>query len=66
MTKNISVHLSPYESEFVKWLARRDEVSERTELEMLLALQIREEIEIHLEEFNTERSAIDKAIENEE
>lgn len=57
MTKNISVHLSTYEAEFVKWLARRDEVSERTELEMLLSLQIREELELHSDEFNAERSA---------
>lgn len=57
MTKNISVHLSAYEAEFVKWLARRDDVSERTELEMLLSLQIREELEFHSDEFNAERSA---------
>lgn len=57
MTRNINVNLSEEEVAFVKWLARRDGVSERTELESLFSLQLREEMELHGEEFIAERSA---------
>ena len=56
MIRNISVNLSEEEVAFVKWLAGRDGVSERTELESLFSLQLREEMELHGEEFIAERS----------
>ena len=49
--RHIHVILTDEESDFIKWLAKRDKVTAGEEMKMLFNLQLREEMEL----YNAER-----------
>ena len=49
-TRNIKVVLNDRQYNFIKWLAKRDEITITEELETLFYLQLSEEMELHEEE----------------
>lgn len=48
--RHIHVVLNEEENDFIKWLAKRDNVTVGEELRMLFYLQLREEMELYNEE----------------
>ena len=48
--RHIHVFLNEEENDFIKWLAKRDNVTVGEELRMLFYLQLREEMELYNEE----------------
>lgn len=53
--KRISVELSEDEYSFIKWLAKRDKVSEQEELNMIFSTELREVIDLYSEEYENEK-----------
>lgn len=48
--RNIDVILTDGEMEFLKWLAKRDNMTVKNEMRCLFNLQLREEMELYNEE----------------
>ena len=48
--KRIEVNLTQEEMKFLLWLSQRDNVSLKKELQQLFYLQLREEMDLYLEE----------------
>lgn len=53
--RNIKVTLHDEEYDFLKWLAKRDNVTVGEEMKMLFNLQLSEEMDLYLEEMQQER-----------
>lgn len=53
--RNIKVTLHDEEYDFLKWLAKRDNVTVVEEMKMLFNLQLSEEMDLYLEEMQQER-----------
>jgi hypothetical protein len=56
INKRIDVRLTEEEHNFLKWLAKRDNVSLNEELKALFNLQLREEMDLYLDEMLQEES----------
>lgn len=50
VNRNMDVRLTDEEFEFLKWLAKRDNVTIKNEMRCLFNLQLREEMELYNEE----------------
>lgn len=48
--RNIDVILTDEEMDFIKWLAKRDDLTVKNEIRCLFNLQLREEMELYNEE----------------
>lgn len=48
--RNIDVILTDEEMDFLKWLAKRDNITVKNEMRCLFNLQLREEMELYNEE----------------
>lgn len=48
--RNIDVILTDEEMDFIKWLAKRDNMTVKNEMRCLFNLQLREEMELYNEE----------------
>lgn len=53
--RNIKVTLHDEEYDFLKWLAKRDNITVGEEMKMLFNLQLSEEMDLYLEEMQQER-----------
>ena len=56
INKRIDVRLTEEEIHFLKWLAKRDDQTLSEELKTLFYLQLREEMDLYLEEMKWEES----------
>lgn len=54
INRNIKVTLRDREYEFLKWLAKRDDVTVGEEMKLLFNLQLSEEMELYEAEFTQE------------
>ena len=54
INRNIKVTLRDHEYEFLKWLAKRDDVTVGEEMKLLFNLQLSEEMELYEAEFTQE------------
>lgn len=59
--RNIDVILTDGEMEFLKWLAKRDNITVKNEMRCLFNLQLREEMDLYEEEhLQEERGCIEE------
>lgn len=55
VNRNIKVTLSNDEYDFIKWLAKRDNIKVSKELQCLFNLQLREEMDLYYAEYETDK-----------
>ena len=53
--KRINIELSEDEYSFIRWLAKRDRVSEQEELNMIFSTELREVRDLYNEEYENDK-----------